>query len=379
MNPALNDTEKIIELRRTIHSRPSLAEDETATVATLTDFIAPYKPDRVLAGIGGTGVAFVFEAPEPGPTVLFRSELDCVPVAEKNSFSHCSSRVGLSHSCGHDGHMAIVSGLAPWLVSGLIKKGRVVLFFQAAEETGEGAERAIDDKRFAEIAPDFVFALHNLPGFPLGQVIVREGLFSCASTGMVAALKGVSAHAAHPEQARCPALAMAEIIQNLLALPTRFDFFTLVTVIHARLGEVAFGTTPGYAEIMATFRADGDDRLRKLLDEAQGVISKSAVDHGLDHDISWRDPFAATVNHPQALRLVEKAARAIGADLVRAENPFRWSDDFGQFTARFPGAMFGLGAGVDHSPLHSPYYDFPDELIMTGVGLFEEIIRELLG
>jgi len=371
--------DKVIALRHAIHGRPAPADDEAATVAMLTDFISAYKPDLVLSGIGGASIAFVFEGTQSCPTVMFRSELDGVPVAEENKLSYRSSHPGFSHSCGHDGHMAIAAGLAPWLAVERSRRGRVILFFQAAEETGEGAKRALADERFTTVAPDLVFALHNLPGFPLGQVIVREGLFSCASTGMVARLRGVSAHAAHPEQARCPALSLAEIIRNLLALPQSFGFFTLVTVIHARLGEIAFGTTPGYAEVMATFRADGDDRLQALLDRATEIISGSAAAHKLDHDISWRDPFAANVNHPRAATLVEEAAKTLNADLVKAAQPFRWSDDFGQFSARFPGAMFGLGAGSDHIPLHNPQYDFPDELIETGIGLFLEILKKSCG
>ena len=370
---------RIIELRRTLHQNPELAGGEGATAGLLLDFLAGCRPDEVIPEMGGHGFAVVFNGRDRGPTVAIRAELDAVPVIEANRFAHCSKFPGVSHKCGHDGHAAMVAGLGALLAHRPSFRGRVVLLFQPSEETGEGAERFIADPRFQSITPDWVFALHNLPGHPRGQVIVRPGVFACASTGMVIRLEGATSHAAHPEQARCPAVPMAEIIKALIALPQEFDFFTLVTVIHARLGEAAFGTTPGLAEVMATLRAAGDEGMERLLARARELAEKHALSERLDVSFFYRDPFKALSNDREATNLIRTAAREKGMGLLEITEPFRWSDDFGLFTAMAKGAMFGLGAGRSHDPLHSPTYDFPDELIPAGVELFRAIIEKISG
>ena len=369
---------RVIELRRSLHRTPELAGNEAAAAGLLRSFISRCRPDEAITDIGGHGAAAVFTGQEPGPTVALRAELDAVPVAEADRCAHCSRTPGVSHTCGHDGHAAIVAGVGLVLARRRLRRGRAVLLFQPSEETGEGAQRVIEDPTFQRIRPDWVFALHNLPGHPRGQVLVRSGVFACASTGMVIRLTGATSHAAHPEQARCPALAVAEIIKGLLTLPRSFDFFTLVTVVHARLGEIAFGTTPGRAEIMATLRAAGDEQMQRLLAAAQSLAAEQAARERLELTISFRDPFTALTNEPAAVDLIRSAARETGRDVRETTEPFRWSDDFGRFTAITNGAMFGLGAGQTHPPLHSPTYDFPDELLPMGVELFESILRRVL-
>jgi amidohydrolase len=371
------ELDRAVALRRLLHRSPELAGNETGAAGRLLDFISEHRPAEVLTGLGGHGLAAVFAGPETGPTVAFRAETDAVPVAETNRFDHRSGTTGASHACGHDGHAAIVAGLAPVLARRPPSRGRVVLLFQPAEETGEGAERVIADSRFARIRPDWIFALHNLPGHPLGRVLLRSGVFACASTGLAIRLTGTTSHAAHPEQARCPALPMAEIIKGLIALPERFDFFTLVTVIHARLGEVAFGTTPGEAEVMATLRAAGDEQMQSLLEAARHLAEKHAAAEKIELSFSFRDPFTALVNDPAAVHLIRSAALETGREAREMPAPFRWSDDFGRFTALAKGAMFGLGAGQRRDPLHSPTYDFPDDLIPVGVEMFTHILRKL--
>ncbi|MCU0560556.1 MAG: amidohydrolase [Desulfobacterales bacterium] len=364
----------VIDLRRRLHRTPEQAGNEAAAAGLLLGFISRFRPDEVITGLGGHGAAAVFRGPEPGPTVAFRAELDAVPVAEVDGAAHCSRAPGASHTCGHDGHAAIVAGVSCVLARRPVRRGRVVLLFQPSEETGEGAQRVIADPKFQRIKPDWIFALHNLPGHDRGQVLVRAGVFACASSGMVVELTGATSHAAHPEQARCPALAMCAIIKNLIALPRSFDFFTLVTVVHARLGEIAFGTTPGRAEIMATLRAAGDDQMQQLLAAARRLAAEQAARERLELATRFCDPFAALANDPAAVDLIRRAAFESGRELRETAEPFRWSDDFGRFTAVAKGAMFGLGAGRTHAPLHSPTYDFPHELIPMGVELFERIL-----
>ncbi|MEM8713498.1 MAG: M20/M25/M40 family metallo-hydrolase [Planctomycetota bacterium] len=353
------------------------------------------RPDRLWTGLGsgtaeggpgGHGVAAAFGSSDsPGPTVLVRAELDALPIQEATGVLHASQTPGVAHLCGHDGHMTILIGLARRLAESRPKDGRVIVLFQPAEETGRGALRVLADPRFPELQPDYAFALHNLPGAPRGEVLVRHGTFNCASRGLRVELQGRTSHAAHPEDGHSPARAMCELSLRLADLhrdPSLSEAelgsppgLTLSTLIHARLGEVAFGTAPGEAVVMATLRAEHDAQMQRLSALALSEAQRIADAHHLGIETSWHDEFRACVNSPEATELVEAAAE--GLPLRHLKDPFRWSEDFGCFAdCGAEVAMFGLGAGESHPQLHAPDYDFPDELIERGVRLFERICRE---
>ena len=128
-----------------------------------------------MTGLGGHGVAAIYEGREPGPTVMVRCELDALPIEEISESPHRSQAPGKSHACGHDGHMTMVAALSRGLGRQRPQRGRAVLLFQPAEENGAGAAAVIADPKFAEIAPDYAFSLHNKPGLPLGYITLSEG------------------------------------------------------------------------------------------------------------------------------------------------------------------------------------------------------------
>ena len=367
----------VVNLRREIHRNPDRSGRETGTAERLLRFFEPLRPDEVIEELGGTGIAFVFSATQAGPTILLRSELDALPIQEVNEFEHRSLHDGTSHKCGHDGHMAILAAVGEKLSKKRPARGRVVLLYQPAEETGQGAAAVIADEKFAPIKPDFCFALHNLPGFPLGEIIVRNGTFSCASRGLAIRLTGKTAHAAQPETGVSPAKAMCQLIAELSELPSVMDFsneLAFATVVGSRLGEQAFGTAPGEAEIWVTLRSETDATMARMVSHAESRIRQLAVEHGLESAIAYRDIFAATVNSERAVDVIRRAA---DDGLLRvAEQPFRWSEDFGCFSSIAQCAMFGLGAGEAVADLHNPDYDFPDALISLGADIFLGILEQ---
>ena len=239
---------KYVELRKQFHRLPELSGQEKNTSKTIVSFLEYCKPDKIVTGIGGYGIAAVFSGSRKGQRVMVRCELDALPIPETLDIPHRSEAMGVSHKCGHDGHMAIVAGLAERLHTHRPESGSVILLFQPAEETGEGADRVLSDSKFDQIQPDYVLALHNLPGYPLGQIIVREGVFASASSGLRIHLKGKTSHAAEPETGNSPALAVAQLIQVLSSIPQYYTSLhepAQATVIHAKVGDVAFGTSPG--------------------------------------------------------------------------------------------------------------------------------------
>lgn len=359
-----------LELRRVLHRHAELSGAEDRTARLVADFMAPLAPDMTMTGIGGTSMAFVFGSAD-GPGVLLRCELDAVPVTEEGGAM-------ASHRCGHDGHMAIIASVAESLARARPRRGRVILLFQSAEETGAGAAAVVENDDFRRLDPDWVFALHNLPGYPLGAVIVRDGTFSCASRGMVVELTGRPAHAAQPETGRSPAGAMCELIVALQGVAAEFgaDELAFATVVGARLGERAFGTAPARASVFATLRCESDHNMARITAHCEASAARLAAQAGLGVDISYEDVFDATVNHEQAVACVRRAAAPLA--LVDAPVPFRWSEDFGRFTARWPGALFGVGSGASVAPLHDPGYQFPDELVAPAAELMLRIAADRL-
>jgi metal-dependent amidase/aminoacylase/carboxypeptidase family protein len=224
-----------------------------------------------------------------------------------------------------------------------------------------------------------VFALHNLPGFQLGRIVIRSGSMCCASTGMAISLHGETAHAAQPETGRSPAPLVARLIDLLQRLPDRLELdaaLSFATIVGVRLGaDEAFGTAPGEARVLATLRSDRDETLERMVAFVATAVRRLARRHGLGHEIEMRDGFPATVNATEAVRIVRRAAGRV----TTPQRPFRWSEDLGHLTAAAPGALIGIGAGEATPALHNPAYDFPDELVSLGAELLTRIIPLCLG
>jgi amidohydrolase len=376
------DVVELTDWRRELHRRPELSGQEAETALVVEAFLAGTMADRILTGIGGHGIAAVYDGKAPGPTVMFRAELDGLPIEELSDAPHRSMVPGKAHLCGHDGHMATLAALARGLGRERPRRGRAVLLFQPAEETGAGAAAVLADPRFPSIAPDYAFALHNMPGLPLGHVALDRGPVNCASRGMRIALSGKTAHAATPEEGVSPMAALAALMPGLTALGPGgplTEAFALVTVTHARMGEPAFGIAPAHAEIWATLRTVTDAGMDRLRARAESLAREAAQAAGLGISIEYQDVFVHCENDPEAVEHLRRALDAEGVPHDRGNLPMLPSEDFGRFGTHARSAMFFLGAGEGHPGLHNPDYDYPDELIAVGARVFMRVLRDLLG
>jgi amidohydrolase len=372
----------LVSLRRELHAHPEPSGREIGTAACLREFLLPCNPSRVFDNLGGHGLAVVFSAPDgaAGPTVALRAELDALPIRERGERPHASRDPAVAHACGHDGHMAALCGVAANRRERPLVRGRLVLLFQPAEETGQGARAVIADSRWRDLEVDYVYAVHNLPGYALGEVLLREGVVTVGSIGLIIRLEGRTAHAAHPEQGISPAATLSRLVPALAGLPTALSTaapLAMVTVVHARLGDLAFGTLPGSAEIMCTLRADDEGLLAELRRLADALVGREAQADGLHHRLSWVEEFPVTENDAEALAVAARAAAAAGlAAGEPVESPFRWSEDLGWFLREASGALVGIGSGHDQPVLHAPDFDYPDALLPPTVRLQEAILGE---
>ncbi len=368
--------QELIDFRQELHRHPELSGHEKNTAKRVADILNQFNPTKLLENIGGYGLVALFEFPRKGPTVLFRCELDALPIQEKNTFAHSSTVQSVAHKCGHDGHMAILCGLAQSIHQNQPESGTLILLFQPAEETGRGAKAMLEDPKFKEVQPDFVFSLHNLPGMPMHQILWTRGQFTPTVHSVAITLKGKSCHASEPENGINPATAIAEIVQGFKALEipdnTRDDF-TLLTPIHITMGQKDYGISAGAGELHYTLRCRSTEQMDRVVKNCYAFLEKTCATYQLSYDTDWFDYFPSVKNDDFCNDCLLTAIKSKELESIESITGCKFGEDFGFFTQQYPGTMFGLGAGLETPALHHDDYDFPDELIATGVGLFRSI------
>jgi amidohydrolase len=362
---------EIIELRHTLHRHPQTAGHEAPVCQLLMDFLRP-RTGLVLHDRGDW-----FYAVKPGrrpQTIALRADLDALAIPETIDLPYGSLTPGVSEKCGHDGHCAILAGAA-WQLDQLEDIPTVVFLFQPAEETGHGARECRG--LLNELGVSEIYGLHNLPGYPLGQVVYHRRESQPASEGIRLIFTGQASHASEPEQGRNPDEVLARLDlwlrQRRRLIPE--DRLTLATVVHAALGSADFGISPGDGELDVTLRAIRDSDLRQLEQDLLAQAADLAQQYGLAFRWQKQDEFCAVVNDPRCLALMLEAAQRCGLPAREMEHYWRASEDFGYYTQVCPGAIVYLGAGEDHAALHTPQYDFDDRLIEPGVALFTALAQ----
>ncbi len=363
-------------LRHHLHRKPETAGEEKSTAEFLRRHFLEHHPDfDIQEGIGGHGL-LISKFYGPGAEFALRAELDALPILETGTPPYRSEVDGQAHLCGHDGHMAILLDTVRKVEDSNPKRGALHLLFQPAEETGEGAKAMLESGRLDSFNPDVIYALHNIPGKPLGQVLGADGNFACGSVGVKIDIEGKTAHAAHPEDAINPLILAVNALDEILSLidKKRVRDFALATPVGLISGEETFGTSPAEARLMVTLRAAKRDDLKYLMDETERIVRDIDNQPGTKCRCEFVDFFPNTKNPPLTDQLRAACQRA-NVDFSLLEAPFRWSEDFGHFQENFRAYMFGLGSGEDQPALHAPDFDFPDELIDIGSSVFFELFK----
>ena len=368
------------QIRRELHQHPELSGHEARTARLVEDKLQAFHPTKVIRHVGGHGLLVEYFFSEDGPTVLFRADMDAVAVQEPDDIPHHSQTPGVAHKCGHDGHTTILLRFARMLSERPLPKGRVLLLFQPAEENGSGSKAVLDTKVLDYYKIDKAFALHNIPGYPASAVLCKEDSFTCAVVSVSITLTGKTSHAAEPQKGISPIPATLNIVDELLRwnnTDIQSDDYFLSTIVEIHVGEEAYGVSAGNSIIRATLRAKTDKLLHQHAQQLKELVAtecKRTPD--LQHEMEWLEPFSANENDPQSVGMIKNAALRNNLPYIELQTPFSWGEDFGLFTQQYKGAIFGLGSGENCAPLHSPQYDFPDEVIETGATVFYTIAEE---
>lgn len=356
-------------LRHDLHAHPGLSGNESYAHDLIVETLEAIGGFNIYQHVGGFGVIAVWESGKNLPTVAFRADIDALPIDEMNALPYRSTIKGVAHKCGHDGHTTIMLRFAELLAAtpSLRSSTNVMLIFQPEEETGYGSQKILDSGIMQQYDIEAIFGIHNIPGYAKGSLLISDNTFAAASVGVKYIIRGRQTHASTPEKGINPGRAVAELIEQFEKLNTGSDAdisnFAQSTLICVNLGEEAYGTSAGDAEIMFTLRAFTNQRMQQLRNDADSLTSSVCEKYGLKLSTSVSDPFNATENDGELANRICRQLENQGVNIFRMTKPFRWSEDFANYLLQYKGMLFGIGAGEDCCELHHPEYDFPDDII----------------
>lgn len=370
--------DQFIEYRKYLHQHPEVSGNEIETSKYIKKILTKLLPDANIISVAKVGIIATIKGKQKGKHVMLRCELDALPIQEINKFKHKSNTKNVSHKCGHDGHMTILLAVADYFNNNKPEKGTLSLLFQPAEENGEGAKAVVKDKEFKALKPDYIFALHNVPGYRKHKIFYKEKTFTPSVISIKVKLTGKTSHAAEPENGINPSYAIAELLQKTKKLEEhnkKSRSYGIITPIYSKIGSEDHGISAGYGEVDFTIRTWKKTSMNNLREKLMNLIVDISLKHNLKYKIDWFQEFSSIENDKTCVQLIEKAAEKNNFNHVEKSTPFPWGEDYGLFTEKIPGAMFGLGAGKNTPALHNPDYDFPDELIKTGSAMFVSIFN----
>lgn len=359
------------KLRHELHQHPELSNQETWTKRHLMDFLK----ENTSLEIIDKGYFFyaIYHSGEDKENIAFRADIDALPIEEGIDLEYGSKFEGVSHKCGHDGHAATLAGLALEIDQNGADKN-IYFLFQPAEETGDGAKKCLGFIEENNI--DEIFAYHNMSGMEYKSVNVMKDVTQWASKGMIINMIGSPSHASQPELGKNPAFAIAKVIDKLpeITKSSAKNGQVLSTIVQVAVGEKAFGFSASKGKLLLTIRAECEEEMKYLQKNIEELTMSQAEKYGIKVDFTFEDEFPETRNHDESVEKIKKVCSEKGKKLVDMKQSFRGSEDFGHYTKLTKGAMCYIGNGMDYVPLHTYEYDFPDELIETGVELFKGLI-----
>ncbi|WP_029062998.1 amidohydrolase [Labrenzia sp. DG1229] len=371
--------ERLTERRRDFHRNPELGFQENRTKLEVA---------RELRAIGlevheGVGVVGVLRSGQGNRAIALRADMDALPITETSVHDHVSEAPGVMHACGHDGHMTMLLGAAARLAENPDFDGTAVFLFQPNEEHGLGARAMIDEGVLERFPVDEVYAIHNLPGAPTGQVSSRTGIICNSETLFEIEVQGRGGHASMPQTGVDAITVASEIVlalQTIVARKLPPAAGTVVSVTEF-VTDGQRNVLPGQAILKGDFRARSpEDRaaVKKFMRQiSEGVASA----HGVAVSVSFAAEFIETINAQEPTNAVYRAAEAAGCETVRERPPMSFSEDFAQFSNAVPGCFLLMGngeTGAHGQPLHASDYDFNDELLPIGAEFWVQLVRDRL-
>jgi hippurate hydrolase len=374
--------DQIAEWRRYLHENPELLYDVHNTSRFVAEKLKSFGCDVVETGIGKTGVVGIIKGNHgDGPVIGFRADMDALPILETSGKPWASKTPGKAHSCGHDGHTAMLLGAAQYLAETRNFKGSVAVIFQPAEEGGAGALAMIDDGMLDKFAIKEVYGMHNEPRMPLGNFAIAKGGVMAAADTFEITVSGRGSHAAQPHLSIDPVLAASHIVIALQSIVSRETdpLKSLVVTVASIHGGEASNVIPAFVKLAGTVRTlvpEIRDFAEKRLKE---VAEATGIAHNAKAEVIYRRGYPVTFNHDVETDFAAGiAGKVVGPKAVdTAMSPHMGAEDFSYMLEKRPGAFIFIGNG-DTATLHNAAYDFNDEAIPFGVSYWVTLAETAL-
>jgi hippurate hydrolase len=383
---ALSDTElqSFIALRRQIHAAPELG-GETPNTAELVAAKLTQWGYQVHRGIGGHGLVGVLKRGEGPRRIGLRADMDALPMQEKNTFAHASQIADRMHACGHDGHTAILLAAAYRLATHGEFNGTLNLIFQPDEEGLCGAKAMIDDGLFQRFPCDAIFALHNMPGYPLGTAVVQAGPTMASSERVSLLITGQGGHGAMPEKSVDPLPVVASLINAIQTIKSRNlgpEEYAVISIGMLQAGSV-YNIIPDEARMLISVRTDTPQTQQKINQRLEQIVRGHEQSFGVSIDLEITPLAPALINDvTEAQRVRESLAPLFEPGHLQSRGPkVMATEDFAWMLTEVPGCYFllGNGEGEFHGcSVHNPHYDFNDELIRLGADCWVKLVEDFL-
>lgn len=374
---------EMVAIRRQIHAYPELAYEEERTSDLVAECLQRwgYSVER---GLGITGLVGQLRKGNGSKRLGIRADMDALPIQERTGLPYASTVPGKMHACGHDGHTSMLLCAARYLAESADFNGTLNLIFQPAEENQGGALRMIEDGLFEKYPCDRIFALHNTPGLPVGQMAFSAGPAMAAFDTAVVTLTGKSAHGAMPHFGIDPMQCAASIILGLQTLVSReVDALkSAVITVGALNSGTVFNTIPETAVLKIGIRTLDPAVRESVGSRLQEFIQMQAKSYRLGCEIEYRQCYPVLVNDPEQIALARQVAVSLlGAENVHERNPMMGSEDFAYMMQHVPGAYLRLGNGLGDNGgcvAHTPNYQFNDEALPIGAAFWSSLALTVL-
>ncbi len=370
--------EHLVALRRDLHAHPELGFQEQRTSDIVANFLQQLGIE-VHRGIGKTGVVGILKKGSSECMIGLRADMDALPMQDQSGTDWQSRAEQVSHACGHDGHTVMLLGAAEKLARDVSFDGSVCFIFQPAEEGLAGAKAMIDDGLFSRFPCEAVYAIHNWPELPLGQVQTRPGAIMAAADRFDIRVLGGGGHAAQPHLTRDTLLATSELVVQLNTLVSRAldPCETALLTVTRMQGGFSHNMIPAEANITGTVRTFSPAAQATIEARLRQMAEHITAAHGLHAEVSYLRYYPATLNSNAEAQFCLQALTQAGIKAEAAPQPALTSEDFAFMLQARPGAYLWLGS-APCKPLHHAAYDFNDALIPHGVNVFVTLIRQAL-
>ncbi len=380
---------ELTAIRRDIHRHPETAFEEQRTSQIVAEKLQSWGIE-VHRGLATTGVVGTLKGKRPGQkTIGLRADMDALHLQEKNDFDYASVVPNKMHACGHDGHTTMLLGAAKHLAAAPDFAGTVHFIFQPAEEGLGGARVMIEEGLFERFNCDAVYGMHNMPGFAKGHFAIRSGPMLAASDSWEVTFKGTGGHGAMPYRGTDPTFVAAQFIVAIQGIIGRNVPATQAAVLS--VGHIAAGTPGSPNVIPSDVLVSGTARsftpeVRELLERRLGeVASGIAQSGGCEARYKYIRRYPPLINSVEQTSLaVEAAALTVGREKVQPNTPpVTGAEDFAFMLEKKPGAYIMIGNGGSEEGgchnVHTPLYDFSDDILTTGAAYWVNLVQLELG